>query len=100
MSNLSIPEGTPETEAEAPPLSTFSRLFGYHGWKGLDKRSKVFHQIAYRVSFIVGLAALIIGFSLTPNGEDISPGALLLVIVLWYPLFQLMYNLVFFTGSR
>ena len=100
MSNISIPEGTPEIEVEAPPLSTFSRLFGYHGWKGLDKRGKIFHQIVYRISFIAGLIAVIIGFSVTSGGEDIPLGPLLLVVVLWLPLFQLMYNLVFFTGSR
>ena len=100
MSNLSIPESTPEPEIESPPLGTFSRLFGYHGWKNLDKRANVFHQIVYRISFIAGLIAVIVGFSIASGGEDISLAPLLLVVLLWLPLFQLMYNLVFFTGSR
>ena len=74
--------------------------FGFNGWKELSTKGSVLATIAYRVVFIIGLAAAIIVYSYASGGED--PSLLWIVVVgfLWFLVFQFIVNLIFFNGSR
>ena len=53
--------------------------FGFNGWKELSTKGSVLATIAYRVVFVMGLAAAIIGYSYASGGED--PSLLYIAIV-------------------
>jgi len=74
--------------------------FVFNGWKELSTKGSVLATIAYRVVFIIGLAAAIIVYSYASGGED--PSLLWIVVVgfLWFLVFQFIVNLIFFNGSR
>ena len=74
--------------------------FGFNGWKELSTKGSVLATIAYRVVFIMGLAAAIIGYSYASGGEDPSLLYIAIVGFVWFLMFQFMLNLVFVNGSR
>ncbi|MBT5391831.1 MAG: hypothetical protein HOL22_05725 [Euryarchaeota archaeon] len=90
---------------EQKPLPTksepgfFSKWFGFSGWRAMSAKARIFTQITYRVFFLLGLGALIIGYGLI---TDSDPGGLPLIgmIVGWFFIFQAMVNFIFVEGSR
>ena len=86
-----------KTSAKDPGF--FSRWFGYSGWRVMSAKTRIFTQIIYRVFFLLGLAALIIGFGMI-TGSDPGGGPLLVMILLWYLIFQAFINFIFVEGSR
>ena len=87
-------------EDEQPFMGFVQDWFGFNGWKELSTKGSVLATIAYRVVFIIGLAASIIVYSYASGGED--PFLLYIAIVgfVWFLAFQFMLNLVFVNGSR
>ena len=74
--------------------------FGFNGWKELSTKGSVLATIAYRIVFIIGLAASIIVYSYASGGEDPSLLYIAIVGFVWFLAFQFMLNLVFVNGSR
>ena len=75
------------------------RWFGFAGWKAMSARARILTQIVYRVFFLLGLAAIIIGYG-TVTGSDPGGLPILLMIGGWFLLFQAMVNFIFVEGSR
>tara|TARA_B110000467_G_scaffold159543_1_gene177339 strand:+ start:1342 stop:1614 length:273 start_codon:yes stop_codon:yes gene_type:complete len=75
------------------------RWFGFAGWKAMSARARILTQIVYRVFFLLGLAAIIIGYG-TVTGSDPGGLALIGMVGIWFLLFQAMVNFVFIEGSR
>ena len=46
--------------------------FGFNGWKALSTKASIASTIFYRVFFAVGLAMVIIAYSIVSGGEDPS----------------------------
>ena len=79
--------------------SFFSRWFGFAGWRVMSTKARILTQIIYRIFFLLGLAALIIGYGII---TDSDPGGLPLIVMIigWFFIFQAMVNFVFVEGSR
>lgn len=87
-------------EDETPTVGFIQEWFGFNGWKELSTKGSVLATIAYRIVFIVGLAASIIVYSYASGGEDPSLLYIAIVGFVWFLMFQFMLNLVFVNGSR
>ena len=74
--------------------------FGFNGWKALSTRGSIVATVAYRVFFILGLAAAIMTYTFASGGEDPSLVWIIVVSAVWFLMFQFMVNLVFVNGSR
>jgi hypothetical protein len=87
-------------EGQPMPMGFIQEWFGFNGWKELSTKGSVLATIAYRIVFIVGLAASIIVYSYASGGEDPSLLYIAIVGFVWFLMFQFMLNLVFVNGSR
>ena len=87
-------------EDEPPIVGFIQEWFGFNGWKELSTKGSILATIAYRIVFIVGLAASIIVYSYASGGEDPSLLYIAIVGFVWFLMFQFMLNLVFVNGSR
>jgi len=65
----------------------------------MSTKARILTQIIYRIFFLLGLAALIIGYGII---TDSDPGGLPLIVMIigWFFIFQAMVNFVFVEGSR
>jgi hypothetical protein len=77
----------------------FSKWFGFSGWRVMSAKARIFTQILYRIIFLFGLAALIIGYGYI-TGSEPGGGPLTVMIVIWYMAFQAVINFIFVEGSR
>lgn len=77
----------------------YSKWFGFSGWRRMSATTQIFTQIVYRIVFLIGLAALIIGYGVVTDSE---PGGLTLTLMIvgWYMAFQAIVNFIFVEGSR
>lgn len=87
-------------EVQRNTMGFIQEWFGFNGWKELSTKGSVLATIAYRVVFVMGLAAAIIGYSYASGGEDPSLLYIAIVGFVWFLMFQFMLNLVFVNGSR
>jgi hypothetical protein len=87
-------------EGQQCSMGFIQEWFGFNGWKELSTKGSVLATIAYRIVFIVGLAASIIVYSYASGGEDPSLLYIAIVGFVWFLMFQFMLNLVFVNGSR
>ena len=87
-------------EVQQNAMGFIQEWFGFNGWKELSTKGSVLATIAYRVVFIIGLAAAIIVYSYASGGEDPSLLYIAIVGFVWFLMFQFMLNLVFVNGSR
>jgi hypothetical protein len=79
--------------------SFFSTWFGFSGWNAMSAQTRITTQIMYRVFFLLGLAAIIVGYrTVTRSNPDKT--ITLTMIAIWYLLFQFILNFIFVEGSR
>jgi hypothetical protein len=74
--------------------SFFSTWFGFSGWNAMSAQTRIATQIMYRVFFLLGLAAIIVGYG-TVTGSDPGGAVTLAMIAIWYLLFQFILNFHF-----
>ncbi|MBT59924.1 MAG: hypothetical protein CMA63_00035 [Euryarchaeota archaeon] len=88
-----------EKEYEEQEARFIARWFGFAGWRTMSVKARIFTQILYRVFFLMGLMALIIGYNLVAGND---PGGLAMfgMIVGWFLIFQVIVNFIFVEGSR
>ena len=74
--------------------------FGFNGWKALSTKASIAATIFYRVFFAVGLAMVIIAYSIVSGGEDPSLLYIIAAGTVWFLIFQFLLNLIFVNGSK
>ena len=74
--------------------------FGFNGWKALSTKASIASTIFYRVFFAVGLAMVIIAYSIVSGGEDPSLLYIIAAGTVWFLIFQFLLNLIFVNGSK
>ena len=79
--------------------SFFSTWFGFSGWNAMSAQTRIATQIMYRVFFLLGLAAIIVGYWAI-TGSDPGGAVTLAMIAIWYLLFQFILNFIFVECSR
>ena len=65
----------------------------------MSAQTRIWTQILYRVFFLFGLGAIIVGYG-TVTGSDPGGAATVGMIVIWYLFFQFILNFIFVEGSR
>ena len=87
-------------EGQQTSVGFIQEWFGFNGWNELSTKGSILATIAYRIVFVVGLAASIIVYSYASGGEDPSLLYIAIVGFVWFLMFQFTLNLVFVNGSR
>ena len=65
----------------------------------MSAQTRITTQIMYRVFFLLGLAAIIVGYG-AATGSDPGGAVTLTMIAIWYLLFPFILNFIFVEGSR